>query len=351
MNRGYPQRPSHGPGRIRHVLLCAAVSCALAARAAGAAPVENHQGLKVLLIVDRPNDPFMERIRAEVAALGLTVLTRGPSGPLEADAREQHAAAAIRILPSRKGVEVWMADATTGRTLARQLVVDERAEGPDQSVVALQTAEILRTGLFPKAPEPAPPPPPPPPPRPEAPTPIIQAPRPGADFSVQVGAGALYSPGGAGTALQGWLTLEQRWRRAFGIALDASAPVLPANLTGPEGSSDVGALSAGLRLFARLPAGDSRWFLTAGVGGGVLHLRTQGHADRPLTGAARSILVGHGYARIDLGWKPAPWAKLGLCLLAGSIFNEVTFRFADNQAGTWGSVLLASFLQFGVEWD
>ena len=349
MNRGYPKRPSHGPAGSKCVLFCAVLLCTGITGPAGAEPLENHADLKVLLIVDRPNDPFMERIRAEVAALGLGVSVRGPAGPLETEAREQHAVAAIRMLPSRKGVEVWMADVTTGRTLARQLVVDERPEGPDQSVVALQTAEILRTGLFPQ-PLKSPPPPPPPPP-PEPPVVIVEAPRTGAQASVQLGLGALYSPGGAGTALQGWLTLEQRWRRGFGVAMDASGPVRPATLTGPEGSSDVGALSAGLRLFARLPAGDSRWFLTAGVGGGVLNLRTQGHASLPLNAVSRSVVVGHGYARVDTGWKPAPWAKLGLSLLAGSIFKEVTFRFADNQAGTWGSVLLASFLQLGVEWD
>jgi len=336
--------------RIRRVLI-GAVVCALSAiEPAAAAPVENRPDLKVLLVVDRPNDPFMERIRAEVAALGLTVFTRGPSGPLEADAREQHAVAAIRILPSRKGVEVWMADATTGRTLARQLVVDERPEGPDQSVVALQTAEILRTGLFPQQREPAPPPAPPPPP-PEPPVALVEPPRGGADFSAQVGLGPLYSPGGAGTALQGWLTLEQRWRRGFGIAFDASGPLVSASLTGPEGDSDVAALSAGLRLFARLPAGDHPWFLTAGLGGGVIHLRTQGHTDPPLTGAARTVTVGQGYARVDAGWKPAPWARLSLSLLAGSIFEEIEVRFADNEAGAWGSVLLASFVQLGVEWD
>jgi hypothetical protein len=349
VNRGYPKRPSHGPGRSIYVLLWTVLLCPLAAGLAAAAPLENHQDLKVLLIVDRPNDPFIERIRAEIAALGLHVLTRGPSGPLEADAREQHAAAAIRILPARNGVEVWMADATTGRTLARQIVVDENPQGPDQSVVALQTAEIVRTGLFPQAAKPPAPTPPPPPPEP--PVVIVQAPRTGVEGSVQVGIGALYSPGGAGAALQGLLTVEQRWRRGFGIGLDASAPVLPASLSGPEGSSDVGALSAGLRLFARLPAGESRWFLTAGVGGGVINLRTRGHASLPLTAVSRSVVVGHGYARVDVGWKPASWVKLGLSLLAGSIFEEVTFRFADNQAGTWGSVLLASFLQLGFEWD
>ena len=62
--------------------------------------------------------------------------------------------AAIRILPSRNGVEVWMADEASGRSLLRQAIVDETPGGPNQDVIALQTAELLRTGLFPETPGP-----------------------------------------------------------------------------------------------------------------------------------------------------------------------------------------------------
>jgi hypothetical protein len=104
----------------------------------------------VLLLTDKPGDPFIDRIRAEVAGLGLAVLVRESAGPLEDEARAEHAVAAIRVLPSHKGVEVWMADETSGRSLLRQLIVDERPGGPDQGLIALQTAELLRTSLFPK---------------------------------------------------------------------------------------------------------------------------------------------------------------------------------------------------------
>ena len=349
MNGRYPLVPSGGTGRASCVLACTAVACVVGARPAVAEPVEKRPELKVLLVVEKQNDPFIERIRAEVAALGLQVVSRAPSGPLEADAREQRAVAAIRVLPSRKGVEVWMADATTGRTLARQLVVDERPQGPDQTLVALQTAEILRTGLFPQAPKPHPLLPPVRPP--ESPPAVAQPAHAPSVSSFHVGLGGLFSPGGAGTALQAWGSLQRRWQRGFGIALDGSLPLLSASLSGPEGRAQVGAYTAGAELFATLPARDSKWVLTTGIGGGVLHLRTEGENRPPLSGTSSSVTVGHGYARVEADVRLSSWAKLGLATMAGTTFQSVTIRFAGNQAGTWGSVLLAAFLHFGVEWD
>jgi hypothetical protein len=51
-----------------------------------------------------------------VALLGVDVVMRPPQGSIEARARSEHAVAAIRMLPSRRGVEIWMADETSGRS-------------------------------------------------------------------------------------------------------------------------------------------------------------------------------------------------------------------------------------------
>lgn len=98
--------------------------------------------------MDRARDPFLEQLRDEIEVLGLSVLTLHEAGPFETLARGHSAVAALRMVPSRKGVEIWMADELSGRSLLRQLVVDERRGGPDQGLVALQTVELLRTSLF-----------------------------------------------------------------------------------------------------------------------------------------------------------------------------------------------------------
>jgi hypothetical protein len=324
--------------------------CLAIVGSAVAAPVENPADLRVLLVVDRPNDPFIERIRAEVVALGLSVVTRGPVGPLEADARAQHAVAAIRVLVSRKGVEVWMADVTTGRTLARQLIVDERPQGPDQTLIALQTSEILRTSLFPQTskPRPAPPPvvrPPDPPPA------VVQPARASSESAIVAGFGPYYSSGGVSASFQEWLSLQRRWQRGFGVALDGSWPILRGSLSGVEGSALVGAYTLGAEIFATLPAKESKWVLTTGIGGGMLYLRTAGESNAALVGTSASTLVGHGYARVEGGVRLSSWARLALTTVAGTTFQSVTIRFAGNQAGSWGSVLLAGFLSFGAEWE
>jgi hypothetical protein len=321
------------------------------AGSAVAAPVENRPELRVLLVVDRPNDPFIERIRAEVVALGLSVVTRGPVGPLEADARAQQAVAAIRVLASRKGVEVWMADVTTGRTLARQLIVDERPQGPDQTLIALQTSEILRTSLFPQAATPRPTPPSAPVRPPEPPPPIAQPARPSSESAIVTGFGPYYSPGGASASFQEWLSLQRRWQRGFGVALDGSWPILRGSLSRVEGSALVGAYTLGAEIFATLPAKESKWVLTAGIGGGVLYLRTVGESNAALVGTSASKVVGHGYARVEAGVRLSSWARLALTTLAGTTFQSVTIRYAGNPAGSWGSVLLAAFLSFGAEWE
>jgi len=133
-------------------LLWAFPSPAAASKPSGAA---DHR--RVLLLTDASGDPLMDRIRAEVLSLGLEVIVRRAAGAIDARARAEHAVAAIRMLPARNGVEVWTSDETGGRPLLRQAVVDDKPGGPDRTLIALQTAELLRTSLFPRPPpEPAP---------------------------------------------------------------------------------------------------------------------------------------------------------------------------------------------------
>jgi len=345
VRRGFPKQQRRGTFGVRHVLaLVVALSVASASPAAAAA--ESRQALRVLLVIDRANDPLMARIQAEIAALGLVVLSGNATGPLETSAREQHAVAAVRVLPSRKGVEVWMADATTGRTLTRQLVVDERTGGPDHTLVALQTAELLRTGLFPKANKPAAPAA-----MPATPVQVLPAlpPRTG-EWRLRNGLGGLYSRGGVDTAMQDWLTIQRWWRHDLGVALSASLPIFRGSISGPEGHSLVSPYLGTLELCTSFLQEDSRWLLTGGLGAGLVMLRTEGRSAQPLQQGSASATSGIGYVRVELALKLSKWVNLGITSAAGTTILPVTIRFAGNQAGTWGSLILASFLQLGVDW-
>ena len=315
-------------------------------------PLQTREHRRVLLLVDKPGDPFIGRIKAEIAALGLDVVTRAPVGPIETAARAEHAIAAIRMLPSRKGVEVWMADETSGRSLLRQMIVDETPGGPDQNLIALQAAELLRTSFFSQSDKPpasanlVPPPP----------VIVVQAApaRSSGEGGVQAGVGFLYGAGGASAAWQAWLSFQHLWGRHFGVALDLSAPFYRGTLSGPEGTADVGAFVVGGELLTRFGSERPRLFLTTGLGAGFAAVLATGYPSQQgraqLVGTSSSAYTGLGYLRVSLGWKPAGWLELGISGLAGTTASRVHIRFAGNAAGDWGVPLFAAALFGEVDW-
>jgi hypothetical protein len=331
---------------LARICLAMALGTTLLTLPSGMAAAEEQPAGRVLLLADKPADPFVERIKGEIAGLGLSVVTRAPSGPIEETARGQHVIAAIRVLPARNGVEIWMADETSGRSLLRQVVIDERPEGPDQNLIALQTAELLRTSLLDKpaemSPKTAPAIPPPPAEIPTVPIvgpPTISAPAvttPVANMGAQAGLGALLSPGGTGPELQLWLSLYRLFGRRVGLALDLSLPVVRSTLDGPEGTARMGCTMAGLALLVRLHSAPSAWFLTSGLGAGALRVTADGEARPTLTSFSTHVLTGAGYARVEGGYAPVDWLRLGGQVLGGVAFDRVHLRFAGNDAGSWG---------------
>lgn len=345
------------PLRLRRpltaILRCLAmVAVVLAAPTRASAQAETRPARQVLLIVDRAVDPFADRLRAEIEGMGLkTILMQAERvEQMEVAAREQHAAAAIRLVPSRRGVEIWMADETSGRSLLRQLIVDERPEGPDENLVALQLVELLRTSLLVGAQTP------PPPPRPiERPQPQMEKKAARAETSawctrVQAGVGTMVSPGGAGPAVEALLSLELTGER-LGLALDLAAPLRASRISGPEGSADLGPWRAGLAFIGRLADRRSRLQGTAGLGGAILHITSEGDPAAPLiAGLPAAVTMGAGYARFDAGVAFTRWLRLALRFTGGVAFGRLDFQFAGNDAGSWGRFFGTSALVVDAGW-
>src|SRR4051812_25027690 len=267
--------------------------------------------MRVLIVIDESDDPFAERIKAEVSALGLEVVAIEPwrTGEsiesLDAAGRANQAAAAIRMIPSRKGVEVWMANQPTGRSLLRQLVVDERAGTPNEGLVALQTAELLRTTLLSRSELPAKTPPAHPPTTMTDGPPGIAAPEPLSPprSALQAAAGALLSPGAGDPALQLWMTIGHNVVGPFGIALDLSGPLRGGTLSGPEGSATLRAWLAGAAVFWRFERPTTGLYAIAAAGGAVIHVDARATAGAALLGKSggaegRAVLrrAGGGFA-------------------------------------------------------
>jgi hypothetical protein len=125
-------------------LLLGSATCVALPRAAAAETAK----VRVVFVFDRAGGALLSRIETEVAAVGFEVVERADELSLEELARAEQAGAAVRVLSNGTGVEVWMADATSGRSLLRQVIVDERPGGPDHALIALQTSELLRTSLL-----------------------------------------------------------------------------------------------------------------------------------------------------------------------------------------------------------
>jgi hypothetical protein len=303
-------------------------------------------GGRRVLLIEQSRDPFLEQVGAEIEKLGFSLVRSDAQGPLEAAARAEHAVAVLRVVPSRKGVEVWMADATSGRSLLRQVIVDESPGGPDRGLIALQTAELLRTSLLGErslreqsaqvdaAPQlPA---------RQVAAdeTPPATGPK---NTEVHLACGALYSPGGAGAAVELGISMQRFWGERWGLGLDLGLPLRPAAITDVEGSAKVGAYFAGVLALARFQSPASPFFATVGAGAALLLLRYNGDAREPLRSNAGTRMTGAGYLRGDVGVQAASWLRLGVRVLAGASFQRISVTFAGNDAGSFGPALLAAF--------
>ena len=329
--------------------LAAAVLARFDAAASAAEP-----RLRVVIVIDESDDPFAERIRAEVSALGFEVVTvepwrtGEPVESLDAAGRANQAAAAIRMVPSRKGVEVWVANQPTGRSLLRQLIVDEQPGTPNEGLVALQTAELLRTTLLSRSDlPPGPTRAPPLENRPEIVAPATPPPPPSGNL--QAASGVMFSPGAGDPAVQVWVTVSHVVRRPFGVALDLSGPARAGTISGPEGSATVGAWLAGATVYVDHEPGNGIYGRLA-VGAAAIRVTTSGSAPAPLVASSQNVTAGAIYARADGGFEVAWWLRLGLRAVVGAVPGGVTVHFAGNDAATWGRPLLAGMGLVDLAW-
>jgi hypothetical protein len=300
---------------------------------------------RVLIITDIPGDPFMNRVQAELGAIPeLEVTVRAPMGTLDAEARAERAQVAIRKAASGKGVEVWMADATSGRSLLRQLVVDESPNGPDQGLVALQTAELLRTALMakPATSHPA-----------AAPPPIATEPPSQPSFRTnfaQAGVGPLWSRGGVGPSWQAWLGYQHLVSHHWGLALEGSAPVHRGSISSSQGSAEVGAVTAAGGVMARLESQQGHLSGTATLGAGMAAIAIKGNPSAGYVATNTTAYAGLGYLRLGGAWNPIPWLGLGASVLAGGTTSRVRIQFAGRTVGDWGTPLVAATVHAEIDW-
>jgi hypothetical protein len=348
---------------LRTVALSLALAFALAVGAARPAWAAD----SIVLVVKRERDPIAVRLRAELEALGFQVVivpepAQAPGREvLEATARDAGAVAAVRIVSSKKGVEVWVADRVTGKTVLREVVVPESGSRGTSGTIALRAVELLRASLMEvEGSEP------PPGEVPVSPTVrAAAAPRaPRADaaqpkpqqrrtFAAQLGPAVAVANGGLGPTVH--TLLDFRWMPSRWLGLDVCgvAPTVPGTLEGPEGKSIVtlGVLGVGAHLsLAPLLGDDARWMPTAGLGLALTWLHLEGVANAPFQGQQDDIFTSAPYLRLGIGYAVFEQLAIVADVIGGVTVPRPVIRFAGREAGAWGPAFGVGSIGAELSW-
>jgi hypothetical protein len=332
----------------RAVVLAAALLAHAASARAGEEP-------RIVLVGQGPGDRVAVRIRAELRALHFEVddadLGPGPPArePLAEAARSRGAVAAVRLVPSGAGVEVWIVDRITGKTVLREIIADDPRSPTASATIALRVVELLRASLMeldaPRAPPGEVTPPAAAremiaPPRPVATPPAPPAAkRPLASF--EVGPALLLSPGGARPE-GALLAAAHLWPQdRLGATLLLAAPVIPAAVSGPEGSASLhlGLLGVGLR--AQLAPPEARWVPSLGAGLTALWMGYLGKPVSGYVGTSGDVFTAAPYLRAGVGVSVLPRLRLRADVMGGAALRRPMVRFGDRLAAVWGAPFFA----------
>ncbi len=304
----------------------------------------------VAVVTAEPASAMARAVRRELELLGLDVIVLRPSAeatvarsPLEQAARSVGAIAAVRLVPSAGGAEVWVADRVTGKTLVRRLLSPDGRE----SEIALGAVELLRASLMElHAPSP----------------PVGELPA-----TSQVGALALptvapstsepphlgLSVAAAIEPVRGLAPLGAAqlavWARiagGLGVRAFANLTFAAAEAHVPEGAVRVTAHLLGAEASYDLRASELRWVPVVGVGAAAAWVQAAGAANAPFQGASSTAWRGGPYARMGLGCAVARGLRLRADALALVVPTRTSIGVAGRTIGQWGRPELVFSLGF-----
>jgi hypothetical protein len=317
-----------------------------------ARPVFAREASRIAIVHELSADErAIGRLRAELSTLGfevvdVTLAANEGATALDDAARRVNAFAAVHVVPSKGGVEVWIADGATGKTLSRERVIGPGE--PFDDVAALQAAELLRArlaelGLAPKRA------------KTESSTQVEHPPpKPREDVSrlvLQIGPAIGLSPGGLGPTVHGLVGL--RWRTWTTVGFDAFAvlPISAARVSAPEGSADVRPSLAGLSVAAWLLDPISPWQVTAAGGLALAHLSIAADPVPPFLGRSEQNTAAMPFVRLSAARVMGARFRLGLDMFAGVATPRPIIRFDGREVAHWGQPLFLSVLTLGVALD
>jgi len=316
------------------------------------APARGEERHKILVLLEQANPAFLPRLRAELASSGFGVAvvrptTFPPSRPeIEQLAQQEGATAGLSLIEAGSGVEIWVVDRTTTKTVFREVILGlyDPREAPE--VIAIRVVETLRATLMEVEH-----------PRPtsvEAPTaPEIDtlANTRRSRFALSVGGGAGFSSGGLGPT--GHLGLAVTWAATTRLQLAVDGLLTPerARLHGPEGDTSVGLYLAGASLGFWLTDPTAPVRLRSGAGAWASIMTMTGEAVAPYVN--KRALIVTVVPHLDLGLRVSLTNRLGLVmgLCGGVSAPSVSIQFAGREVATWGRPLLLGSLSLEAALD
>jgi hypothetical protein len=347
-------------GRVAALLISSAALVAGGSLTKGARADEAHEeAASTIAVLCAPGDRFGLRLVAELESLGFRAEILDPSAEpasrasLEAAARRAGAIAAIRAVPSERGVEVWIADRVTGKTVLRDLANDRGTPELDDAL-ALRVVELLRASLLEVAlPLPS---------RGEVPaTPEIRekigVPEQGAlehgsppTLRFSLAPGMLLSPGGFGASASLDLGLAWMPSEHVGVFALAAIPLTSGRIEGSQGSADLRILLAGGGARFLFTKRESSWSPTVDLGVMAVSLRSTGTANPGFIASAPSALTAAPFARLGLAFALTRVFRLRADVLAGVVAQGVSIQFAQHEIATWGKPLVLASVGVDFGW-
>jgi hypothetical protein len=310
----------------------------------------------MIAVLCAPGDRFGLRLVAELESLGFRAVVLDPSTEptshvaLEASARRAGAIAAIRAVPSERGVEVWIADRVTGKTVLRDLANDGGTPERDDAL-ALRVVELLRASLLEIAlPTPS---------RGDVPaTPeirekmsvperIVAAPPSPPRLRLSLAPGLLLSPGGFGGSASLAIGLDWTLSDHVGLCALAAIPLTSARVEGSPGSAALTVLLAGGGARFLFASPRSAWSPSTDLGVLAVSLHSAGTANPGFIASSPSAVTAAPFARLGLAFAPTPTLRLRADLLGGVVVPAASIQFAAHEIATWGQPLVLS--TFGVD--
>jgi hypothetical protein len=274
---------------------------------------------------------------------------------LEALATSRGAAAAVRLHRTDAGIDLWIADRVTDKTVVRLL-----APGDDDDVdrlVAISTVELLRASFleieYPRRAEEreaAPPEvlalarqgtPEPAPPREDG-VDRLDSPRDrereeSSDepkmFSLAVGPSLVFGPGGVGPSPHVSIAGRGAFSESLRAGVVASIPVLGGLVTDSGNEADVTVLALGLDVELMWP-----WPVTPvfGAGATTLLVWMDGDAVPPYIGQRDFVFSAAFFARAGVRWTPLDFLALRADLAVAVAWPTVLVVFADQRVADFG---------------